>query len=39
MDKIMGMENCQHKSLAEGGWAKMPFYLQMGNLGRRFRGR
>ncbi len=33
MDKIMGMENCQHKSLAEGGWAKMPFYLQMGNLG------
>lgn len=25
--------NCQHKALADGDWAKMPFYLQMGNIG------
>lgn len=25
--------NCQHKELAEGGWRKLPFYLQMGNVG------
>lgn len=25
--------NCQHKELAEGGWQKLPFYLQMGNVG------
>ncbi len=25
--------NCQHRSLANGDWAKMPFILQMGNIG------
>lgn len=25
--------NCQHRSLADGGWTKMSFALQMGNLG------
>ncbi len=25
--------NCQHKDLADGGWAEMPFCLQMGNIG------
>lgn len=29
MDKV----RCQHRSLADGGWAEMSFYLQMGNLG------
>lgn len=29
----MDTVDCQHKSLAEGGWAEMSFYLQMGNLG------
>ena len=29
----MDTVNCQHKSLADGGWAEMSFYLQMGNLG------
>ncbi len=25
--------NCQHQSLANGDWAKLPFCLQMGNIG------
>lgn len=25
--------NCQHKTLANGGWAKLSFCLQMGNIG------
>ncbi len=25
--------NCQHRDLADGGWAELPFCLQMGNLG------
>ena len=29
----MDITNCQHKSLADGGWEEMSFYLQMGNLG------
>ena len=29
----MDTVGCQHKSLADGGWAEMSFYLQMGNLG------
>lgn len=29
----MDTVNCQHKGLADGEWGKMPFYLQMGNLG------
>lgn len=29
----MDTVNCQHKELADGRWAEMSFYLQMGNLG------
>ena len=29
----MDTVNCQHKELAQGKWAEMPFALQMGNLG------
>ena len=29
----MGEINYIHKDLASGRWAKMPFYLQMGNIG------
>ncbi len=29
----MDTVNCQHQELANGGWAAMPFCLQMGNLG------
>lgn len=29
----MDTVNCEHRQLADGGWAKMPFALQMGNLG------
>ncbi len=29
----MDTVNCQHKGLANGKWAAMPFDLQMGNLG------
>ena len=29
----MDTVRCQHKSLADGGWVEMSFYLQMGNLG------
>lgn len=25
--------NCEYKELSDGGWGKMPFSLQMGNLG------
>lgn len=29
----MDTVNCQHQDLANGEWAKMPFCLQMGNIG------
>lgn len=29
----MDTVNCQHKTLANGGWAKLSFCLQMGNIG------
>ena len=29
----MDTVNCEHRALADGGWAEMPFALQMGNLG------
>ena len=29
----MDTVNCQHRGLASGEWAKMSFYLQMGNIG------
>lgn len=29
----MDTVNCQHKTLVNGEWAAMSFYLQMGNIG------
>lgn len=29
----MDTVKCEHKALAEGKWAEMPFCAQMGNLG------
>lgn len=29
----MGTINCEHKTLADGGWSELSFSLQMGNLG------